>query len=42
MSTDLLIAMLRKGETGNDILQILDVIASSEDDVIETEEVAAQ
>lgn len=42
MSTDLLIDMLRKGQTGNDILQILDVITSSEDDVIETEEVAAQ
>jgi hypothetical protein len=42
MSTDLLIDMLRKGETGNDILQILDAITSSEDEVVETEEVSAQ
>jgi hypothetical protein len=31
MSRDLLIAMLRKGQTGNEIMQILDAIISSED-----------
>jgi len=33
LSPEVMIGMLRKGETGNDLLQILDVIApSSEDD----------
>ena len=30
MSRELLIGMLRKGQTGDDILQILDVIVSSD------------
>jgi hypothetical protein len=31
MSRELLIGMLRKGQTGNEIMQILDVIVSSEE-----------
>ena len=30
ISADLMITMLRKGNTGNEILQILDVITSTE------------
>jgi hypothetical protein len=37
MSRELLIGMLRKGQTGDDILQILDVIVSS-DNLIEDAE----
>jgi hypothetical protein len=42
MSRELLLGMLRKGQTGNEILQILDVITSTEnqeDEVQETAEV---
>lgn len=42
MSRELLIGMLRKGQTGNEILQILNVITSTEnqkDEVQETAEV---
>ena len=40
LSRDLLIGMLRKGETGSQILQILDVIVSQES-ADETETVSA-
>jgi hypothetical protein len=38
MSRELLIGMLRKGQTGNEIMQILDVIVSSEDQQEEVED----
>jgi hypothetical protein len=38
MSRELLIGMLRKGQTGNEIMQILDAIVSSEDQQEEVED----
>jgi hypothetical protein len=40
ISSDLMIAMLRKGNTGNEILEILDAITSVETEEV-TEEVAS-
>ena len=43
-SRDLMIGMLRKGQTGDQILQILDVIVPSQTetaDVVETEAISA-
>lgn len=41
MSTDLMVAALRRGQTGNEILQILNAI-TSDDDNNSTETVGAQ
>lgn len=36
MSTSLMISMLRKGSTGEEILKILDTLASDEQDVVDS------
>lgn len=41
MSRELLIAMLRKGQTGDQILQILDAITSAESETSDEDEVPA-
>ena len=41
MSRELLIAMLRKGQTGDQILQILDAITSTESETSDEDEVPA-
>lgn len=41
MTRELMLGMLRKGETGDQILSILDVITSFEPDTSEDEDVTA-
>ena len=41
ISRDLMIGMLRKGQTGDQLLQILDVIVPSQDEVNEAELISA-
>jgi hypothetical protein len=41
MTKSVLVSMLRQGQTGNEILSILDVIANGENDAV-TETVSAQ
>lgn len=41
MSTELMIAALRRGQTGSEILSILDAITNS-DDTVSTESVVAE
>lgn len=42
MSADLMVSALRRGQTGNEILQILDAITGADSDNTNTENVGAQ
>lgn len=42
MSTDLMVAALRRGQNGNEILAILDAITSGDDDTPNTQSAGAQ